>query len=239
MFDHAMPTADSDAGVELVEPAERRMERPTGRRAADKALRPLSPEGAALPCLLGAVEGLSQGLALLRAPDQVVYVNPAARRALTDSGWCIEAGVLTAPHHAQLQDWHRLVHNAGERQYRGIFDLLPGKGGPMVSVTPMPVGEQVLALLTFGRTQVCGPLELQLFASRHGLSPAETQVLLQLCKGNRPAAIAQLHGVAVSTVVTQICAIRFKTESASIEHLLQRLACLPPLRSALSEACIF
>jgi len=57
--------------------------------------------------------------------------------------------------------------------------------------------------------------------------------MMGLCRGLSIPEIAQDHGVAQSTVRSQIKALREKTGSASIRHLLQRINSLPPMVPAL------
>ena len=70
---------------------------------------------------------------------------------------------------------------------------------------------------------------MTLFAKERGLTSAEGQVLAQVCKGLRPHEIATRHGVQVSTVRTQLRAIRQKTASDSVRDLVQKVSVLPPL----------
>ena len=58
-------------------------------------------------------------------------------------------------------------------------------------------------------------------------------MLLQLSQGSKPKDIAAAHGVALSTVRSQISSIRAKTHTTSIRDLSSRVAALPPFASAL------
>ncbi len=58
-------------------------------------------------------------------------------------------------------------------------------------------------------------------------------MLIALCDGVPPAVAAAQHGVAISTVRTQIGSIRAKTGAASIRDLIHKVASLPPLMTAL------
>ena len=88
-------------------------------------------------------------------------------------------------------------------------------------------------LLVLGKRQVCEQLSVQGYARSMRLTPAETQVLELLCAGVRPTQIARLQHVAVSTVRTQLGAIRNKTGAASISDLVRQVAVLPPLLTVL------
>jgi DNA-binding CsgD family transcriptional regulator len=92
------------------------------------------------------------------------------------------------------------------------------------------------SLLLLGRSRPCAALSLQWYALRHGLTPAETQVLGALCAGESPAEIAARQGVALSTVRSHVGSARAKTGTPSIRRLCERVALLPPLAHALS-AC--
>jgi len=74
---------------------------------------------------------------------------------------------------------------------------------------------------------------VQGFARLHGLTGGEGRVLAALCGGARPAEVAREHGVALSTVRSQIGSIRLKTGAASIRDLLAQVARLPPLMGRL------
>ncbi len=89
--------------------------------------------------------------------------------------------------------------------------------------------ESSLALLVFAKQQMCDTTMVTLFARESGLTSAEGQVLAQVCKGLRPAQIATHQGVQVSTVRTQLRAIRHKTASDSMRELVRKVSTLPPL----------
>ena len=68
------------------------------------------------------------------------------------------------------------------------------------------------------------------FATTHGLSQAERRVLEALLHGHQAEVTAQMLGVGVATVRTQIASIRRKTGHDSVAGLLAALGNLPPLR---------
>ena len=103
-------------------------------------------------------------------------------------------------------------------------------------------GEEIIAahseregatLVILGKRSVGAELAVQGFARLHGLTGSEARVLARLVAGARPAAIAQEHGVALSTVRTQVGSIRLKTGAASIRALVEQVARLPPLMGRL------
>lgn len=90
------------------------------------------------------------------------------------------------------------------------------------------------ALLVFSKQQLCDDSTMALFARERGLTSAEGQVLVQVCKGLRPAQIAHNHGVRISTVRTQLRSIRMKTCCETIRDLVQKMSVLPPMARQLS-----
>ena len=90
------------------------------------------------------------------------------------------------------------------------------------------------ALLVFSKQQLCDDSTMALFARERGLTSAEGQVLVQVCKGLRPAQIAHNHGVRISTVRTQLRSIRMKTCCETIRDLVQKMSVLPPMTRQLA-----
>lgn len=90
------------------------------------------------------------------------------------------------------------------------------------------------ALLVFAKQHLCDDSTMALFARERGLTSAEGQVLAQVCKGLRPAQIAQNHGVRISTVRTQLRSIRMKTCCETIRELVQKVSVLPPMARQLA-----
>jgi len=109
-------------------------------------------------------------------------------------------------------------------------DDVPGR----VSIAIIPIDSKTsdaapATLLVLGRRQLCEALTVDWFSLEHGLTPAEAQVLKSLCAGLRPQAIADRHGVALSTVRTQVGSLRAKTGAASIRELVAQVSMMPPL----------
>jgi DNA-binding NarL/FixJ family response regulator len=89
----------------------------------------------------------------------------------------------------------------------------------------------VLVLLS--RQNACDNLALRMYARAQNLSPSEESVLIALCRGLSIPDIAGEHGVAESTVRSQIKALREKTGCSSIRNMMQRVHSLPPVVPAL------
>ena len=107
---------------------------------------------------------------------------------------------------------------------------LRAAGANVILPTPVDPGATLLML---GKRNVCEPLSVHGFARCHGLTAAETRVLVELCEGTPPCEIASGLGVAISTVRTQIGNVRLKTGAASIRALVRQVAVLPPLMGVL------
>lgn len=189
--------------------------------------------------LVAMLDEIDYPMLLLADRTRVVHANKAARQE------------LEAKHPLQLQEQHlqvRCRNDAGALHVaidaatqRGLRRMVTLRSGALVSISVVPLcpldGQADRpALLVFGKREVCEPLSLQWFAQGNGLTGAETQVLQALCAGLQPQQVALRHGVAVSTVRTQIGSIRAKTGSDSIRTLVRQVATLPPLVSVLRGA---
>jgi DNA-binding CsgD family transcriptional regulator len=186
-----------------------------------------------LDCLLPALDTLAFGVAVLETELGIVYANAAARALLLRAGCALDAGALR-PRGADRAAWVDALDQVCSHQRRRLLELGGGDTRQFVALTPANWHGIGVAVVTFGRFELCGALELQLFSTFHGLSGAESRVLAKLACGLRAAEIARVHGVALSTVATQVTAIRAKTCCASVRELLDELGRLPPLRSAVS-----
>ena len=178
------------------------------------------------------------GLAVVATDSHdVLFANaPARADLLADgdacSGLCLAHGRLMARH---LADAHPL-QVALQRTKLGQRELLQltSVKGVAHAIAVMPLSTPGYALLAFAKRQLCDTTTVTLFAKERGLTSAEGQVLAQVCKGLRPHEIATRHGVQISTVRTQLRAIRQKTASDSVRELVQKVSVLPPLALNLS-----
>jgi DNA-binding CsgD family transcriptional regulator len=68
-----------------------------------------------------------------------------------------------------------------------------------------------------------------MLSASHGLTYAEQRVLRALVDNSTVREIAALHGVSVTTVRSQIQAVREKLGARSIDALLLQAAALPPV----------
>lgn len=181
--------------------------------------------------LARALDELDYGIALLDADCNVLHINHRARRT------------IEGPHALQLcgmqlrardpRDLIPLQDALVAAALRGLRTLLKIGEGELRQVAALvPVDHGVAALL-LGKDRVCEDLSIQCFARAHALTSAETRVLAALGMGVRPSDIAREQGVKLSTVRTQIGAIREKTGAESITALVRLVASLPPMVGAL------
>jgi DNA-binding CsgD family transcriptional regulator len=210
-----------------------------GKLEAIDAPRGGGSTGAVARCLALALDEIDYGLLLLDDGGCVVHANHAARHELAGADPLQLIGhelhARTAGDGAQLSE-----ALAGAR--RGLRRLVTlGATARRLSVAVIPLvsasgdGEQA-TLVVLGRQQLCGHLAVQCYARSHGLTPAESRVLEALCDGLDPRAVAELHGVGLATVRTQIGHIRAKTGAASIRDLVRQVSVLPPMVSTLRLA---
>ena len=191
-----------------------------------------APRPASDQWLAGLLDQIDYGLLVLDAGGVAVHVNRAAREWLSTAAapLRIRGGRVETVAAQDSTAFHRALASAVSRGWRALLAFGQGGAGVAASVGPLPGGCAApgLALLMIGRRHVCDTLTAQLFASRHGLTLAESHVLDLLCGGLAPREIARRQGVAVSTVRTQIGSIRAKTQARSIGTLLREVALLPP-----------
>jgi DNA-binding CsgD family transcriptional regulator len=128
---------------------------------------------------------------------------------------------------------HAIQHDAQHDTQHGSADAANQNKEAAVAV--MPLSTPGFALLAFAKQQMCDNTTVTLFARERGLTSAEGQVLAQVCKGLRPQQIATHQGVQVSTVRTQLRAIRQKTACGSVRDLVEKVSVLPPLALNMSR----
>lgn len=179
--------------------------------------------------LRAGLDRLAHGVALLDEAGTVRFANVSARSLWSRLGWTARAE--GAPLRLPACWAHALTQVCAKGRRELLRVHMPDDTTMSVVLSPLALPQAQLAFVVFGRDELCGSVELQMFALRHQLTHAETIVLRQLCRGLNAAAIAQDHGVARTTVLTQIAAIRAKTQSTSVRSLLDALARMPPVRA--------
>jgi DNA-binding CsgD family transcriptional regulator len=210
---------------------------PQARSATQRAPQPPT----ALPPLAGllalALDEMDYGVVLLDDAFRVIYANYQARTDLAELHPLQLLGEeLRVLRPADQRPLEEALLAAARRGIRRLVSLGEGEQQVSVSVVPLSLDGNWNApalMLALGRRQVCANLTVQGFSRLHRLSPGEEQVLQALCMSVSPSEIARRHGVALSTVRTQITNIRTKTGTDSIRALVHQVSMLPPLIGAL------
>ena len=187
--------------------------------------------------LTAALDEIDYGMLLVTDGGHVVHANHIARVELDgEHPLQLMGRELRARHAHDAVALHTALQNAAQRGLRKLLTLGDSTHRACVSVVPIGAGRApggATALLMFGKRQVCESLSVQAFARSHGLTPAETRVLVALCQGVPPGEVAIELGVGIATVRSQIGSIRQKTGAESIRGLVRQVAVLPPLMSVL------
>ncbi|HPK33448.1 helix-turn-helix transcriptional regulator [Ottowia sp.] len=186
--------------------------------------------------LLRLLDEIDYGLVLVAADGRICHANHLARHELASARLiatydeCIIgcSAELTAQLQAAIEGAHQ-----GRRKL-----LYLAHGGHNLPVALIPLahpleGDAPAVLLVMARQRVGQSLALPMFARVHGLTPTEESVLRGLCEGMEVDEIAAEHGVAESTVRTQVRSLRDKTGAGGIRQLVQRVMALPPVVPAL------
>ena len=105
----------------------------------------------------------------------------------------------------------------------------PTSPDPWIEAQLRQLPEPLRALAALGRLRRFRKGTVILHEGTRGLTPTETRVLELLCSGVPPARIAELQGVRISTIRTQIGGIRTKTGGRSIRDVVNMVALLPPM----------
>jgi DNA-binding CsgD family transcriptional regulator len=168
------------------------------------------------------------GSGLVRFANRCAEESLACGTCLRRVGQTLRCGGTSNP---SLEDTLR----AGVRTYwRQLVELSHGADRLLVSVVPMrrDAAEAPLMLVMLGCRHLCTTQGLEMLSTLHALTLAEHRVLADLLDEATPREIALAHGVALTTVRTQIASIQSKFEVHSVEALLRRVAEMPPVPSA-------
>ncbi|MBS0435595.1 MAG: helix-turn-helix transcriptional regulator [Proteobacteria bacterium] len=188
----------------------------------------------------GAIDQIDIGMLLLDANARVLFANRAARAELAQAEHPLQqlGGELRARRSADATALRGALRDACTRSLRRLLTLAQEQEPLHVAVLPLRDADTVepLCLMLLGQRGGRVPMAVHCFAHAHALTSAEDQVLQALYRGLTPRQIARSHGVALSTVRTQLASIRAKTCCVSLRELLLRLALLPPMAAAFAAA---
>lgn len=192
--------------------------------------------------LAALMDELAHGVVLATGDGRLLHANQAARQELVRaSAICVWQGGLVQACRPELD---RELQCAMGRAAAGRRSLvhLQALEGPGISVAVLPVkpvaGEAPRCALVFSRVEVCDALMLGFFARRHGITPAEQQVLAILCEGHSAPQVAAQLNIAVSTVRSHVRSLCAKTRTSGVRELVRRVAVLPPVATAVTQLAI-
>lgn len=182
------------------------------------------------------LDELDEGLIVCDAEGRALVVNFAARGELAGGqALALVEGSVAAVRPDQALSLRRALRGAAHGR-RQLIEL--GERGDRLFVIVVPLDSGWLrgrALLVLGRRELCPALSMEMLGNLYALTPTERRVLAGLVAGRRPAAVAQANGVELSTVRTQIGAIRAKLGVDRIDGVTQLAAKLPAAASALRQ----
>ena len=190
--------------------------------------------------LMRVLDEIDYGMLLVTVCGTLHHGNQLALCEILGGGPLRLADGQVRARHGDDQGALQIALSDAKRGRRRLITL--GHNGAVVSVAvlPLPCEEaddgNPLVLLVFGKRQSCEPLTIDFYARAHGLTGAEARVLQALCNGAKPKEIALAQCVAISTVRTHIGSVRQKTQTDSIRELINRVAVLPPITTALKAA---
>lgn len=196
------------------------------------------PQGLEQALLMRVMDEIDYGVLVIDAQGRLRHANHLARHELGSQRLVMSQGGMLLGVNTELSEQ---IQQALELSLRGQRRLLLLKNEAktqhlsmaFVPLTHPLESDAPTVLVLLQRQNACENVSVRMFARAQNLSPSEEVVMMALCRGLSIPEIAQENGVAQSTVRSQIKALREKTGSASIRHLLQRINSLPPMVSAL------
>jgi len=186
--------------------------------------------------LLRAIDEVDYGMLIIDAQGTILHANHLARHELASGRMLISYGNSLLGSSVEFTAQMQVAMDAAFRGQRRLVLLHKGERELSLAFTPLshPLEADLpTVLVMLSRQSTCDNLAVRMFARTIGLSPSEEAVLLGLCRGLEIPEIAAEHGVASSTIRSQIKTLREKAGSPSIRRLLQRINSLPPVVPAL------
>jgi DNA-binding CsgD family transcriptional regulator len=204
------------------------------------AVRHLAQRGGAaaleLPLVLRVLDEIDYGVLVIDGQGCIRHANHLARHELAGARVVVQHASMLMGSTAEITGQ---IEQALEQALRGQRKLLMlQQGEHEVSLVMVPLSHPLetdapAVLVLLSRQSACENLAVRMYARAQSLSPSEEQVMMALCGGLSIPDIAKKHGVAQSTVRSQIKSLREKTGCSSIRKLLQRINSLPPVVPAL------
>lgn len=169
--------------------------------------------------LLAVLDALDTGVMVCDARGRLLMHNHAAGCELAGGG-LLRLGpdnLLDVSGGTGLLALRRAVHGAAFDHSHRLVPLCHGEQCLMLAVQPLRCdgGATPLVLLLTGRRGLCPDLAVHHVGRVYALTPAELSVLTNLLAGVRIGDMASARGVKLSTVRTQVAALRAKPGGAA------------------------
>jgi DNA-binding CsgD family transcriptional regulator len=186
--------------------------------------------------LMRVFDEIDYGMLIIDAQGRILHANHLARHELANGRIIMSYGNSLLGSSAEFTSQIQQAMESSFRGQRKLLMMTVGDKELSLAFTPLshPLeadAPSVLVLLS--RQSTCDNLAVRMFARTLNLSPSEESVLMGLCRGLSIADIPRQHGVAESTVRSQIKTLREKAGAPSIRRLLHRVNSLPPVVPAL------
>ncbi len=189
--------------------------------------------------LNAALDEIDTGIVICDGSGEVVFLNEAARGELAQGGvLALDARRQLVLNDAeQLARLHRATLAAVHGRRRELLKLRDGARSLTVGVQPLGIGgaAQPMVLLLLSRRQLAPGLAVEMLAAQHDLTYAERRIFMGILDGLGISALARANDVTVSTVRTQVAALRAKFDVRRAHDLVRLVARLPPMTSALRQ----
>lgn len=183
-------------------------------------------------------DALAWPLLLLRGDGSLMHANAAAQEMLRAHRplTLTAKGVVRPADSARRAEFQAALAAALQGQGLQPPQVLQWQlrgGRTSVTVTPLAAPSGGAQVLLVALSPDPGRIaDLRGYAAAHGLSEAETRVLLHLARGHSSARAAAALGVSAATVRSQTVSLRRKTGHRSVAELMRSLAALPPVAPA-------
>ncbi|MEZ5702620.1 MAG: LuxR C-terminal-related transcriptional regulator [Burkholderiaceae bacterium] len=186
--------------------------------------------------LMRMMDEIDHGMLVIDDQCRLRHANHLARHALATGRFIACHGQTLMGTSAEFTQQIDQALKLGLKGHRQLVSLKVADAELTLAFVPLSHSLEtdtpsVLVLLS--RQNACENLAVRMYARAHQLSNSEEQVLIGLCKGYTIPEIAEAHGVAPSTIRTQVKALRHKTGCNSIRMIMLRVNSLPPMVSAL------
>lgn len=183
-----------------------------------------SPSDVLLQHLL---DTLDHALILLDGVDRPIRLNRMAIELIDAGRAPVLIGPIVEPYRATDRARWAEALNTARQGAGGLLVMSAPASDVMVAFTPL--GASGAVMVSFERLPLCEAVAGHAYRRAIGLTDAESRVLDGLLRSLSPKRIAQRHGVAESTVRTQIRSVLAKAGCRGVRELVLQVSQLPPV----------